>query len=193
MLRNTYHRTAAGLSVLAACGALAGPAAADTPAPGPLQQDVQQVVADVSTDSAQIAVHAVDAVMPTVRSVPWSVAALQRQVRDIVRRTGVSTRRSGERIARNVVSSEADAFAVVGRTGRMVAGRNAVALSQPVAGATVVQWAMDLSGCTQVAIATDRAGSLLRVEPVSPVAVRVLQRSAAAGLGSQGFVIAAYC
>ena len=193
MFRNPTTIAAAGLSALAIAGVSALPAAA-APSTAPVRSDVQSLVSDVTASAGAITGDTVSSIVgPTLVDVDGAVQSLRRQVSSITRRTRVSVQRTLNDTVAAVRRTGANAFVVVDRTGRVASGPSAVSISQPVTGLWDIAWGIDLGGCTQVAMANDRTSALLRVEPMSPVAVRVLRRSSALDLSNAGFVLAAYC
>lgn len=172
---------AAAVALVATSGTAAQ--AALVPDTSALRGDVQRIVTHASEDSSKTAIDA--------RSVAYELAGpLARRVAATAERTTGDASRA---IGRVYATAGFTAFAVVNRAGRVVAGSSGVSVTTPQAGRWDLGWATDMRGCASVAMTNSVTPRMLRVQQLSPFAIRVMDRSTGASLRRGGFGVAVVC
>lgn len=172
---------AAAVALVATSGTAAQ--AALVPDTSAVRGDLQRIVNHITEDSGKTVLD--------TRSVADQVTGpLSGLVADTVKRTTGDASRAVGRVYRSVGFS---AFAVVNRAGRVVAGSNGVSITTPLAGRWDFGWATDMSGCATIAMTNSVTPRVMRVQQVSPFAIRVLDRATGASVRRSGFGVAVIC
>jgi hypothetical protein len=183
MQRITKRRAAfaTALALVATSGTTAH--AALVPDTGAVRADLQRTIQHITTDTSQTA-------LDTAALADQVAGPLRELVRATVKRaTGDASRLVGSAYSQVGFT----AFAVVDRAGRLVAGSNGVSIVTPAAGRWQIAWGTSMRGCATVAMSNSVTPRVLRVQHVSPMSIRVLDRVSGASVRRSGFGVAVIC
>ena len=183
MQRITKRRAAiaAALALVATSGTAAQ--AALVPDTSAVRADLQRTINNVTNDATRTAID--------TKAVADQVAG---PLRELVSATAKRTTRDASVLVGQTYRTLGfQAFAVVDRTGRLVAGSNVLSVSTPAAGRWDIAWATNTSGCATVAMSNSLTPRVLRFGYVSPLGVQVLSRVTGASVRRSGFGVAVIC
>ena len=122
-----------------------------------------------------------------------TTAAAKSEVSDTQAIANNVARKAAQRVANAYRALGIATFAVVDRTGHLVAGSNGVRVFTPAAGLWDIRWSTNMSGCVTVALDNTLTGPMLPIRQISTKEIRVLRRSSSASAGDSGFSVASFC